>query len=214
MLAAVALLAFAIPAAAQQMGTTSRAGTFEFILPVVYSLEATVNGQGGSSAVVNEDLGFGFGFGYNLNTHLQLSGLFNWSTREYRATLVNTDGTTRRASGTLDTSTISFNGTYFLLSKGLTPFLSGGIGSTFVDSNIPTGPGTTACWYDPFYGYVCNTYTNTKTYTAVSYTAGAGVRWEASRRLALQGGFNKLWIDGTSSKPTFDGWRLDFVFRM
>jgi opacity protein-like surface antigen len=205
--------ALVLPSPVYAQGT-SRAGTFEFILPVVYSPGATVNGQGGSSADVNSDLGFGFGFGYNVNTHLQLNGLFNWSTRGYNATLVNTDGTTRKASGTLDTSTISFNGVYYLLPKALTPFVSAGIGSTFVDSNIPTGPTSTGCWYDPWYGYICNTYTNTKTYSAVSYTAGLGLRWEASRQVALQGSYNKLWIDATSSNPTFDGWRLDLIFRM
>jgi opacity protein-like surface antigen len=162
---------------------------------------------------LNSDLGLGFGFGYNVNNHFQLSGLFNWSTRSYNANIVSDDGTTRRASGTLDTSTIAFNATYFLMSSNFTPYVSGGIGSVFVDSNIPSGQGSTACWYDPFYGYVCNSYAETKTYTSVSYTAGLGVRWEMSRQFALQGSYNKLWIDANSTKE-FDGWRLDFVFRM
>jgi hypothetical protein len=200
------------PSSVKAQGT-SRAGSLEFILPVIYSPSTTVGGQGGSSADLNSDLGLGFGFGYNVNNHFQLSGLFNWSTRSYNANIVSDDGTTRRASGTLDTSTIAFNATYFLMSSNFTPYVSGGIGSVFVDSNIPSGQGSTACWYDPFYGYVCNSYAETKTYTSVSYTAGLGVRWEMSRQFALQGSYNKLWIDANSTKE-FDGWRLDFVFRM
>jgi len=203
-------LVFPSPVMAQAF---SRARTMEFILPVIYSPSTTVGGQGGSSADLNSDLGLGFGFGYNVNNHFQLSGLFNWSTRSYNANIVSDDGTTRRASGTLDTSTIAFNATYFLMSSNFTPYVSGGIGSVFVDSNIPSGQGSTACWYDPFYGYVCNSYAETKTYTSVSYTAGLGVRWEMSRQFALQGSYNKLWIDANSTKE-FDGWRLDFVFRM
>ena len=201
------------PSSVKAQGT-SRAGSLEFILPVIYSPSTTVGGQGGSSADLSSDLGLGFGFGYNVNNHFQLSGLFNWSTRSYNANIVSDDGTTRRASGTLDTSTLAFNAVYYLMASNFTPFVSAGIGSVFVDSNIPSGQGsTTACWYDPFYGYVCNGYTSTKTYTAVSYTGGVGVRWEMSRQFAVQGSYNKLWLDVNSSKD-FDGWRFDFVFRM
>jgi hypothetical protein len=192
----------------------ARSGTMEFILPVIYSPSQTVGGQGGSSADLNSDLGLGFGFGYNLNNHFQVNGIFNWSTRNYNANIVQDNGVTRKATGTLDTSTIAINAVYYLMSSNFTPFVSAGIGSVFVDSNIPNGAqGSSACWYDPFYGYVCNTYQPTKTYTSVSYTGGLGVRWDMSRQFATQASYNKLWLDSNSTKE-FDGWRLDFIFRM
>ena len=54
----------------------------------------------------------------------------------------------------------------------------------------------------------------TKTQTAVSYTAGAGVRFEVTRSVSVQGSYNKMWLDYSNGTPTFDAWRLDFVFRM
>jgi opacity protein-like surface antigen len=211
---AAGALALMLPSAvmAQQ-----RAGSLEFILPVTYSSSTSFNGQGGSSADLNSDLGWGFGIGYNLNNHLQLNGIFTWATRSYNATIVQDTGGTlgpRKASGTLDSSTIAFNAVYYFIPSGFTPFVSAGIGSTFIDTNVPSGLAQTGCWYDPWYGYVCDTYQPTKTQTAVSYTAGAGVRFELNRVLSLQGSYNRVWLDYSKSTPEIDGWRFDLVFRM
>jgi opacity protein-like surface antigen len=192
----------------------SREHSWEFVLPVIYSPSTTVTGEGGSKADLNSDLGFGFGIGYNPSNHFQVNGMFTWSTRSYDATIANTDGTARKASGTLESSTIAINAMYFLNPTGVTPFISGGIGSTFVDSNIPNGLGQTTCWYDPWWGYICDTYTPTKSETAVSYTAGVGVRIPVNRAFSVQASYNKLWLDLNNSKPDIDGWKLDFVFRM
>ena len=193
----------------------SRANSLEFILPIIYSPSSSFNGQGGSSADLNSDLSSGFGIMYNLNNHLQLGGMFTWNTRSYNATLVRGDnGATYKASGTLDSSTIAFNATYYFMPSGVTPFVSAGIGSTFIDTNIPNGGGSTACWWDPWYGYICDTYQSTKTQTAVSYSAGAGMRFDLGRGFAVQGSYNKIWLDYSKSKPEIDGWKIDLVFRM
>jgi opacity protein-like surface antigen len=213
-LATVVLAAvLVLPSLVRAQGS-SRAGTLEFILPITYSPSTSFDGEGGSSAKLNSDLGMGLGLGYNINDHLQLGGLITWSSRSYNATLINTDGTSRNGSGTMDSATIGLNATYFFMPSGFTPFVTGGIGSTFTDSNIPTGPGSTQCWWDPWYGYICNSYTPTKTQTAFSYTAGVGVRFDINRIFSLQGSYNKMWIDYSKGTPEIDGWKIDFVFRM
>jgi len=186
----------------------------EFVLPFIYSPSATFNGQGGSSADINSNLGFGFALNYNVNNHFQVGGIFSWSSRNYTASIVDQNGATTKATGYLESSTIGLNATYFFMPSGFTPFVTGGIGSTFIDTNIPNGVPSTGCWYDPWYGYICNTYTPTKTQSAFSYTAGAGVRFEMNRVFSVQGSYNKMWIDLSSGKPDLDVWRLDFVFRM
>lgn len=204
--------ALALPSPAQAQAG-SRAGSWEFLVPVTYMPSSSFNGQGGASADLNSDLGMGLGVGYNLNNHLQLGGAITWSSRGYNATLVDTNGTPRRASGgTMDSSTLAFNATYYFMQSGFTPFVSGGIGSTFIDSNIPSGTSATSCWYDPFYGTICNT--DTKTQTAFSYTAGIGLRFQLNRQFSLQGSYNKMWIDLSNGKPDIDIWKLDLVFRM
>jgi opacity protein-like surface antigen len=218
--AAMAVAALYVPAAEAQGFTAvrpgGRGGTSEFYLPLIYSESATINGQGGSSVDLNADWGFGFGFGYNFTDNFQLNGLLSWAYRSYDARVVNSDGTTRRYSNYMDSSTLSLNGVYYFLSGQVTPFVSGGVGITYVDTNIQNGAGSTSCWYDPWYGYVCSSYVPTKTENDISYNAGLGVRYDINRQFGLQAGYYKTWIDisKASGTPDFNIWRLDFIFRM
>lgn len=207
--------AMGLPTTAQAQGGApgKRAGTLEFLLPITYQSAVKINGEGGSSADINSDLGMGLGFGYNFNDHFQLGGMVTWSTRSYDATIVDASGTPAKASGYLDTSTVSLYGNFYFLDSNVTPYVSAGIGSTFVDTNVPSGPPVSGCWWYPNWGYICDTYVPTHTETAVSYMAGAGVRWDITRVFSLQGSYNKLWIDSKSSMD-FDGYRVDLIFRM
>jgi len=197
------------------VGPGDRAGTWEFYLPLTYVESATVSGQGGSRVDINADAGSGFGLGYNFNAHFLVNGQFSWANRSYDALVVNSDGTTRRYSNVLDTSNLSLNAVYYLLSGNITPFVTAGIGVTYVDTNIQNDPGATNCWTDPWYGYVCD-YATTKTENDLSYNAGIGVRFDIKRQFGVQGSFNRTWIDfsKTSGTPGFDSWRVDFIFRM
>jgi hypothetical protein len=60
---------------------------------------------------------------------------------------------------------------------------------------------------------VCGTYQPTKTSTNISYSGGLGVRYDINRQFAMQGSYNKFYID-SASKPSFDMFRIDFIFRM
>jgi opacity protein-like surface antigen len=218
--AALAAAALYVPAAEAQGFTTGRpggrGGNWEFFMPLIYADSATINGQGGSSVDVNAAWGFGFGFGYNFSDQLQLNGLFNWNSRSYDATVITDTGAPRRYSNYMDTSTLSVNGVYYFLKGDITPFVSGGVGITYVDTNIQNGPATGSCWYDPWWGYVCSSYVPTKTENDISYNAGIGVRFDANRQFGLQVGYYKTWIDisKASGTPDFDIWRFDFIFRM
>jgi opacity protein-like surface antigen len=207
------------PADAQNFTTVrpgGRGGTWDFYLPIVYADSATIKGQNGSSVDINADFGFGMGFGYNFNDNFALNGLFTWNSRSYDATTVNTDGTTRKYSNYMDSTTFSLNGVYYFMKGDITPFVTGGVGITYIDTNIQNGTGSTACWYDPWWGYVCSSYVPTKTENDISYTAGIGVRFDLNRQFSLQGSYNKTWIDYSkaTSTPEFDTWRLDLLFRL
>ena len=216
----IAVAFFSVPVAEAQGLTQGRpggrAGNWDFFLPLTYIESATISGQGGSNVDLNSDWGLGFGVGYNINDNFQVNGTFTWAYRSYDATVVKDDGTTQRYSNYMDSSTLSLNGVYYLLNGDITPFISGGVGVTYVDTNIQDGPSSGSCWYDPWWGYVCSSYVPTKTENDVSYNAGIGVRFDVSRTFGLQAGYYKTWIDFSkaSDTPDFDTWRLDFVFRM
>jgi opacity protein-like surface antigen len=193
-----------------------RAGTWEFLLPLLYVDSGTIEGQGGSSVDIDGDVGIGIGAGYNFTEYFQLNGLFTWTALDYTANVINSDFSVRPYSNTLYNSTISLNGIVYFLKGKINPFVSGGVGVTYVDTNIQTGPGSTACWWDPWYGYMCTGTAPTKTETDMSYNAGVGVRFDLTPQFSLQPSYNKMWIDmdKTSSTPDFDIWRLDLIFRM
>ncbi len=218
--AVIAMAALSVPVAEAQGFTTvrpgGRGGNWEIFLPLSYSDFATIKGQGGSSVDINPYWGFGFGVGYNVSDNFQVNGTFTWASRSYEATIVQSDGTTKKYNNFMDSSTLSLNGVYYFLNKDFTPFVSGGVGVTYVDTNIQNGASSTACYWDPWWGYVCSSYVPTKTENDISYNAGLGVRYDINRQFGLQGGYYRTWIDisKASGTPVFDIWRLDFIFRM
>jgi opacity protein-like surface antigen len=220
-LAVIAGVVLFAPVADAQSFTTvrpgGRGGTWDFFMPLTYNPPETWNGQGGSKLDLDATWGFGFGFGYNFSDHFQLNGLFSWSARNYTATYVATNtGLSNKYSNTEYSSTFGLNGIYYLLSGNISPFVSGGIGWTYIDSSIPNGPTSGTCWWDPWYGYVCSSYYPTKTQTDWSYNLGIGVRFDLNRQFSLAPSYNRAWIelDNSSGTPYVDIWRLDFIFRM
>ncbi len=206
----------ALPVPADSGSPGQRAGTWEFFLPLTYTEEMDFSGENGSNVEINDDFGFGFGFGYNFSNHFQLNGVFNWNSRSYDATATTDGGSTVQYSNELETSLLALNGVYYLLKGPFTPFISGTVGWTFFDTNIPDGPTQGACWWDPWYGYICTEYTPTKTDEAFTYGGGVGLRLDINRYFGLQGSYNKTWVDfdKADDEPDFDTWKLDFIFRM
>lgn len=199
--------------------SSPRAGQWEFLLLPQYTESWSANGNNGSRIEVDEAWGFGFGLGYNFNDHLSLGGEFIWAEADYEATLVpgpgNPSGTTR-LSGDMNTATLRLVGTWNILPGALTPFVTAGLGATYVDTNVPDGPPQTYCWWDPFYWtYICGTGYPTKDETYFSYMAGVGLRWDSKQSLFLRGLAAMQWVDIGGGIGTQDAvaYRLDIGFR-
>jgi len=159
---------------------------------------------------VNGDLGWGLGLGYNLNEHVEFGVDFGQNSSSFTAHGYDENNEPISKSGILDTGKIYFNATYNILPKTLTPFLTGGFGWTFVDSNISIG-GDPNCWIDPYYGLQC--YDATYTDTSFSYNLGLGVRWDVTHTFFLKGSINNSWInmDNAKGTPSFIIGRLDMA---
>jgi Outer membrane protein beta-barrel domain len=210
------LAVFATYAAAQN--SPPRGGKWELTLQPQYTHSQSFDSGNGSSGTVDSALGFGFGVGYNLNNHFSLGGDFFWNSANYNATVAGAGsnaGTNYTVSGVLNTSTIRFNATWNFLPGDFTPFVIGGIGSTYVDTNIPNGPPSNVCWWDPWWGYYCGSYVPTKTAYYVSYSGGLGLRWDLDRNIFLRAVGIRQWIDASSSLGTVwsDQYRFDVGFK-
>ncbi len=116
-------------------------------------------------------------------------------------------------SGTLDSSTFFVSVQYNLLAKTFTPFITAGIGSTYIDSNIPTGPPVGSCWWHPWWGFICSTWQPTATDTAFSYNASVGLRGDITDTFFLEATVSKAWLNLDYSDPEFTRYRLEFGWK-
>jgi hypothetical protein len=195
-------------------GPTSREGNWDFTVQTRYIAETTIDGQGGGSVSLEDDLGWGFGFGFNNNEKLNIGFFMSWRNTNYTATGA-VDGVAVDSlsyNNFLESGTIALALDYNLLPKKITPYVSGAIGYTIVDSNIP-GDIYSGCYWDPWYGYICGTGVATYSEDAASYSFGAGLRIETAGALFFKVGYERNWIDVDSS-VSVDMLRIDGGFTL
>jgi opacity protein-like surface antigen len=196
--------------------SAARKDKWEMTLQARYTDGTTFGFDGGATAELDDAFGWGFGIGYNFTDQLALSMDFSWSSMNYTATAESADtpGTTRQITGRADTSSTQLNLTYYFSPERLTPFVAGGLGWTWVDSNIASAPPATGCWWDPWWGYVCYPYQPTYSATEFSYNAALGVRWDIRESFFLRASIGKQWIDldKASGTPDITLGRFDIGF--
>ena len=209
-IALIAWLLAALPVHAQ----SSRGGKSEFYLAPVFTDGKNYSFDGGSSANTDTAFGFTLGYAFNFDQHKSLGIETAWSSQDYRATIVPGIGNGSASvdyKGSLDTWTIRFLGTYYFMEGNFTPFVTGGLGWTYVDTNIPTGLPQNACWVYPWYGTYCGTYYPTATSTKFSYNAGLGLRMDFGGTF-VRALVNEQWMDigGGYGSGAWTQYRIDF----
>lgn len=177
-------------------GPTTRLEHWDFSLQTRYIGSVDISRDGGSSVAIEDDLGWGFGFGYNMSERLNIGFFTSWRNPNYTATRgVNGIAVdSLNYSGYLEVGTIALSAEYLLLPKKITPYVSGAIGYSFVDTNIPSDV-YSACWYDPWYGYMCYTDVATFGEDGASYSLSVGLRVEASEAVFFRAAYEYDWID-------------------
>jgi opacity protein-like surface antigen len=214
-IALAACMVMSSPAWAQYSG--ARGPGWEFGVDGVYQDSADWSFDGGSSVRVDSDLSLTLTAGYRFNSHLELSFALDWQKADYDATIQSADlpGLSVDVSGDYESFTPRANVSYNFLDGSITPFVTGGIGWSFIDTNIPNGRPTTGCWWDPWYGQVCATVQDTRSVDGFTYQLGAGVRWDVSNGFSLRFAYEKHWydFDNASGTPDLDEFKLGVVFR-
>jgi outer membrane protein assembly factor BamD len=197
-------------------GDVERKGQWEGRIAVSTSTSADVDFEGGTTADIDTSTGFALGFAYHYTDRLQFGSTFTFDKKDYRAFVVTEDpADSFEVDGSLDSMTLMFDVAYNFLTGPLTPFVAGGIGWTWVDTNVVNAPPDVGCWWDPWYGYICFSSANTKTINGLAYELGAGLRYDFSDTLAADGSYRMRWVDfdNATGTPSFDGFQLGLLWK-
>jgi outer membrane protein assembly factor BamD len=193
-----------------------RARRWEARLGAVGNSSTDVDFKGGTSASVDSGVGFMLGVAWHYSDRLQFGSTLSYDSKDYDLEVAGDDpGESYKTRGSLDSTALMFDVAYDILTGPFTPYVSGGVGWNWVDTNIVDGPPTVGCWWDPWYGYVCTSYRNTKTVSGFAYQAGLGLRWDFSDSFALDGGYKIRWVDfeNADGTPSFDGFELNLGWK-
>lgn len=202
-----------VPAAA---GRTMELGMgsgkpWETRLGVNYLNTSDIDFDGGTTAEFDSSVGFMVGIGYDLSDHFEVGANFTYYERDYEADIAgDVPGEVFPVSGGIDSMGAMFDLTYNMMTGPFTPFLTTGVGWNWVDTRIPTEPPQVGCWWNPWYGYICSGFQDTKTVDGLAYELGAGARYRFNEAISLSGSYRMVWVDfkKADGTPSFDGFQL------
>lgn len=188
----------------------NREGTWQVSFTPHYVASKSLRFGDKGSVDFNDRSGWGLGVGYNFTDHVSLDLDFTSSNGSYNGSVNESNGSVSNYSGNMYSSSIDLALTYNILKSNFTPYLSADIGSSFIDSGIPTGNYYGGTCYDPWYGYYYQCVdAETHTTTKFHYGAGAGLRYDFKNRLFLKGGVNVDLLDFNSDQtPYFIDYRI------
>lgn len=203
---AVLLLA-GMPALAEE---SSRARSWEMTLLFKQQDGATVKGPRGGQATFNEDRGGGFSFGYNPTAHFNWGIEFAFNDPHYKARFTDASATERTISDTSEFVTTQAHFTWHLLNSRVTPYVSGGLGWAYIDSNISTG--NSYCVPDYYWGWYC--YNESYADTDFMVTGTLGLRAEVDDNTFFRFSYGRQRVDfgAASSDQDFGVFKFELGF--
>ena len=179
-----------------------RDGTWEASLLIGSQGSLDFAGDNGSSLKIDSELAWGFTAGWNWTPRLNFS---------YTAIFVPEDPElpTGMVDYSADRYSSQLNATYHFFKGPITPYVQAGLGWAKLDSNVPSQPPTTGCWWDPWWGYICFTDWQTYEATGLSYNVGVGLRWDVNGALFVKGAYNREFFSADRADFDFDTLTLE-----
>lgn len=189
---------------------------FDFTLGLRHLQSESTVFEGGTVVDTDSSTGVGFTFDWRFADRWSAGVSLAIHDIDYAADIALADNGGRElVRNDLDThSVIGHVKRYFGNWARVEPYATAGLGWASIDTNIPTGPPVGLCWFDPWWGLVCDTFQPTRTMTEGAALAGVGVRWDFSRRVFLDASVGREWIDlDNAGRPDFTQLRVSFGLR-
>lgn len=182
-----------------------RAGHWDFTLMGSHTGSSDFKLDSGAEIDVDGNWGWGFSFGYNFTNHWNLGFelAFHNNNRFSAKGGVQESGASADDSldGKIDSYRGQINATYHFMEGNFTPFVVGGIGWQFTDTNVIKSVSSGCVWY-PWWGWVCGNFAQTYNDTSFSYNLGLGLRWDVTDGIFLRGSYGRQWIRFSDAKGT------------
>jgi outer membrane protein assembly factor BamD len=197
-------------------GAPQQAGKWEAMAGITAAGSSDVDFEGGTTANLKSSFGFLAGAGYNFTDRLRLGTSFRYDSKDYDADVVgDTAGEVYAIEGSIDTMSVMVDAAYTFMTGPLTPYVVGGVGWAWVDTNIATEPPEVGCWWHPWWGYVCTSWQDTRTVDGLAYEVGIGMRYDFSNALAADAAYRMRWMDleNATGSPSTDTLQLSLVWK-
>jgi hypothetical protein len=188
-----------------------RDGTWEASLLIGSQGSQSAAGDNGSAVELDSALAWGFTVGWNPTPKWNVSWKFMLAKPDYVATIVpeNPEIPTQTLKYSANRYSNQVSATYNFLRRPLTPFVQAGIGYAKLDSNVPNQPPVTGCWWDPWWGYICDTTWSTYNASGFSYNLGLGLRWDMNEAFFMRGTYIREFFSADRADFDFDTFSLE-----
>ncbi len=190
----VCVAVFSVNVQAQQR-SDSRANKFDIFIGPQYIASQTISFDHSAKAELNSRASLLFGMGYNFNQHFAIDASFSASSGNYKGTSYNKLGEANTFTSDLHSSAFNMSATYNILPGNFTPFITGILGFTYIDTGVRNGSVSQGCWWDPWYGYQCTTYADTYSETKFNYGGMIGLRYDFPNSVFVKGGAGLNYLD-------------------
>jgi len=215
----VFILVSALVLSATAAAQNDRSNMWEFGLIVNDQSSETLNGADASAIAIDGDTGWGLNVTYNINNRFAVGADFIWSSPRYEFVYIpeiapGVPGPPEVINHKMDLFTYNIKGTWNILEGPVTPYLDAFYGWTNIDSNVADQPPITSCWWDPWWGYVCDTFFSTYSKTRNSYGGSAGLRWDTGNGWTVKASYGILEIDTSkaTAKANMEVIRVDLAW--
>lgn len=184
----------------------SRDTRFEASLLLAYQNSVDEETDGGSGIDVDSQVGWGFSIGWNWTSRWNLQYRLAMNEPDYVATVVpeNIDIGPQSIEHTMTKYSHQFNVTYNFSEGAFTPFVLAGLGYTKLDTNVPSAPPNAACWWDPWWGYICISDWRTYSTSELSYNLGIGFRWDINNAVFTRASYTREFLSLDNGDVDFD----------
>jgi opacity protein-like surface antigen len=197
-------------------GAPQQAGKWEATVGVIASNSTGIDFDGGTTAEIDSGFGFIAGAGYHFTDRLRFGSTFTYDQKDYSADVAgDAPGESYAIEGSLDTMSVMFDAAYTFLTGPLTPYVVGGVGWAWVDTNIASAPPEVGCWWHPWWGYICTSWQDTRTVDGLAYEVGIGMRYDFSSAFAADAAYRMRWMDfeNATGTPSVDTLQLNLVWK-